>query len=47
LLGTSVIAGSSTVVASIWTQVVAQIAVFSLAIVIIRIFPRGLAGGRR
>jgi hypothetical protein len=35
------------VVASIWTQVVAQIAVFSLAIVIIRIFPRGLAGGRR
>jgi branched-chain amino acid transport system permease protein/urea transport system permease protein len=47
LLGTSVIGGSSTVVASIWTQVVAQIAVFSLAIVIIRIFPRGLAGGRR
>jgi branched-chain amino acid transport system permease protein/urea transport system permease protein len=47
LLGTSVIAGSSTVVASIWTQVVAQIAVFSLAIVIIRMFPRGLAGGRR
>jgi urea transport system permease protein len=47
LLGTSVIAGSSTVVASLWTQVVAQIAVFSLAIVIIRIFPRGLAGGRR
>jgi branched-chain amino acid transport system permease protein/urea transport system permease protein len=47
LLGTSVIAGSSTVVASLWTQVTAQIAVFSLAIVIIRIFPRGLAGGRR
>ena len=47
LLGTSVIAGSSTVVASLWTQVVAQIAVFSLAIVIIRMFPRGLAGGRR
>ena len=47
LLGTSLIAGSSTVVASIWTQVVAQIAVFSLAILIIRIFPRGLAGGRR
>ena len=39
LLGTSVIAGSSTVVASLWTQVVAQIAVFSLAIVIIRVFP--------
>jgi urea transport system permease protein len=47
LLGTSLIAGSSTVVASLWTQVTAQIAVFTLAIVIIRIFPRGLAGGRR
>jgi urea transport system permease protein len=47
LLGTSVIAGSSTMVASFWTQVVAQIVVFSLAIVIIRIFPQGLTGGRR
>lgn len=47
LLGTSVIAGSSTVVASVWTQVVAQIAVFSLAILIIRAFPQGLMGGRR
>jgi urea transport system permease protein len=47
LLGTSVIAGSSTVVASLWTQVVAQIAVFSLAILIIRVFPQGLMGGRR
>ncbi len=47
LLGTSVIAGSSTLVASFWTQVVAQIVVFSLAIVIIRIFPQGLTGGRR
>jgi urea transport system permease protein len=47
LLGTSVIAGSSTVVASFWTQVVAQIAVFSLAILIIRVFPQGLMGGRR
>jgi branched-subunit amino acid ABC-type transport system permease component len=42
-----VIAGSSTVVASFWTQVVAQIAVFSLAILIIRVFPQGLMGGRR
>jgi branched-chain amino acid transport system permease protein/urea transport system permease protein len=47
LLGTSLIAGSTTVVASYWSQVVAQIAVFSLAILIIRIFPRGLTGGRR
>jgi urea transport system permease protein len=47
LLGTSVIAGASTVVASFWSQVVAQIAVFSLAILIIRAFPQGLMGGRR
>jgi urea transport system permease protein len=46
LLGTSVIAGSSAVVASLWSQVVAQIAVFSLAILIIRVFPQGLMGGR-
>jgi urea transport system permease protein len=47
LLGTSLIAGSSTVVASQWTQVLAQIVVFSLAIAVIRIFPHGLAGWRR
>jgi urea transport system permease protein len=47
LLGTSLIAGASTVAASLWTQVVAQITVFSLAILVIRIFPRGLTGGRR
>ncbi len=47
LLGTSLIAGASTVVASFWSQVTAQIAVFSLAIVIIRMFPQGLTGGRR
>lgn len=47
LLGTSVIAGASTVVASVWTQVIAQIVVFSLAIVVIRVFPQGLGGGRR
>jgi len=47
LLGTSVVAGATTVVASVWTQVVAQIVVFSLAIVLIRLFPRGLTGGRR
>lgn len=47
LLGTSLIAGSSTAVASLWTQIVAEIAVFSLAILAIRLFPQGLAGGRR
>jgi branched-chain amino acid transport system permease protein/urea transport system permease protein len=47
LLGTSLIAGSSTVVSSVWTQVAAQIVVFTLAIVVIRLFPQGLTGGRR
>jgi urea transport system permease protein len=47
LLGTSLIAGFTTVVANQWTQVIAQIVVFSLAIIVIRAFPHGLAGGRR
>jgi len=47
LLGTSLIAGASTVVSSIWTQIVAQVVVFSLAIVVIRLFPGGLTGSRR
>ena len=47
LLGTTLIAGSSTVVSSVWTQIVAQMVVFALAIVVIRIFPQGLTGGRR
>jgi urea transport system permease protein len=46
LLGTSLIAGSNTVAASIWTQVVAQVVIFSLAIVVIRLFPQGIAGRR-
>jgi branched-chain amino acid transport system permease protein/urea transport system permease protein len=47
LLGTSLIAGASTVVSSVWTQIVAQVAVFTLAIVVIRLFPQGLTGWRR
>ncbi|MBX6322094.1 MAG: branched-chain amino acid ABC transporter permease [Rhodospirillaceae bacterium] len=47
LFGTTLIAGSDTVVSTYWTQVMAQIAVLSLAIVIIRLFPQGLTGGRR
>jgi urea transport system permease protein len=47
LLGTSLVAGSSTVVSSLWTQITAQVVVFSMAIVIIRLFPEGLMRGRR
>src|SRR5437762_4809728 len=46
LLGTSLIAGASTIVASLETQITAQIVVFSLAIAVIRLYPRGLAGRR-
>jgi branched-chain amino acid transport system permease protein/urea transport system permease protein len=47
LLGTSLVAGSSSVVSSLWTQITAQVVVFSMAIVIIRLFPEGLMRGRR
>jgi urea transport system permease protein len=47
LLGTTLIAGAGTVVSSIWTQITAQIVVFALAIVVIRLFPQGLTGGGR
>src|SRR5438445_715308 len=47
LLGTTLIAGASTVVASVWTQITAQIVVFALAIVVIRLFPQGITGARR
>ncbi len=47
LLGSSLIAGTSTIAASLWTQIVAQVVVFTLAIVVIRLFPNGLTAGRR
>jgi len=47
LLGTTLIAGASTVVSSIWTQIIAQVVVFSVAIVVIRLFPQGLTGSRK
>lgn len=47
LLGTTLIASTSTAVSSIWTQIAAQMMVFGLAIVVIRLFPRGLTGARR
>ena len=47
VLGTSLIAGSSTIVSSVWTQIAAQVVVFALAIVVIRLFPEGLTRGRR
>ena len=47
LAGAGLIGGTDTVTANFWSPVVAQIVVFTMAIVMIRLFPRGLAGGRR
>lgn len=44
LLGTGIIGSASTVVSGIWSQVLAQVVVFGLAIVLIRLFPQGLTG---
>ncbi len=46
LTGTAAIAGGTVVVSDLWTDVAAQVAVFTLAIVIIRLFPQGLTGRR-
>ncbi len=46
LVGAAVIGGTDTLAANIWSPVVAQIIVFSMAIVVIRLFPRGIVGGR-
>lgn len=45
--GSVVIGGSTTVAASWWTPVIAQIIVFSLAVAVIRFLPTGLSGLRR
>ena len=44
LLGAAAIGGTDTLAANLWSPVVAQIVVFTMAIVVIRLFPRGLAG---
>lgn len=44
LLGTGIIGSASTIVSGIWSQVLAQVVVFGLAIVLIRLFPQGLTG---
>lgn len=47
VLGVGLIGSTSTVISAIDTQVASQIAVFVLAIVIIRLFPEGLLGRKR
>ena len=47
LYGSAVIGTSNTLIATWWTPVIAQITVFTLAIVIIRTLPSGISGIRR
>ena len=46
LAGSVLVGGTDTVIARLRSPVVAQIVVFTLAIVVIRLFPRGVVGGR-
>jgi branched-chain amino acid transport system permease protein/urea transport system permease protein len=46
LTGTAAIAGTSVVVSDVWNGVTAQVVVFTLAIMAIRLFPQGLTGRR-
>jgi len=47
VLGVALIGTTGTVIASVDTQVASQVAVFLLAIVVIRIWPEGLIGRKR
>ena len=47
IVGAAVIGGASTTLSNGMSQALAQIAVFALAIVVIRIYPSGLVKGRR
>ena len=47
LVGATIIGGTDTVAANLLSPVLAQIIVFTMAIVVIRLFPRGIVGSRR
>lgn len=47
LIGASIIGGAETVFSNLWTPVAAQIVVFTLAVVVIRLFPQGIARALR
>lgn len=44
LMGAAAVGGADTLAANLWSPVAAQIVVFSMAVVAIRLFPRGIAG---
>jgi urea transport system permease protein len=46
LVGTAAISAATTIVSDAWTQVAAQVVVFTMAIVMIRVFPQGIMGRR-
>ena len=47
LVGATVIGGTDSLAAAFWSPVAAQIIVFTMAIVAIRLFPEGLTGSWR
>jgi len=47
LLGATVVGGTDSVTAALWSPVAAQIVVFTMAVIAIRLFPQGLVGGLR
>ena len=47
LAGAGIIGGADTVFSNLWTPVVAQIVVFTLAVVVIRLFPNGIVAAWR
>jgi len=47
LVGATVIGGTDSVTAALWSPVAAQIVVFTMAVIAIRLFPDGVVGKRR
>lgn len=47
LLGATVVGGTDSVTAALWSPVAAQIVVFTMAVIAIRLFPEGLVGKRQ
>jgi urea transport system permease protein len=47
LAGAGIIGGADTVFSNLWTPVVAQIVVFTFAVVVIRLFPNGIVAAWR
>jgi branched-subunit amino acid ABC-type transport system permease component len=47
VLGAGLIGATDIITASLWSPVLAQVVVFTMAVIAIRIFPGGLLGARK